>query len=72
MTDDLTKRILDEAVRAFKTAVKKSLSDLGDDMLPKVSKAIVIAVLISSQLPKKKHIPRSTIINNYYFWRGVL
>lgn len=69
MTDDLTKRILDEVVRSLKAAAKKSLSDIGDDMLPKVSKAIIIAALISSQLPKKKHVPQTTIINNYYFGR---
>lgn len=69
MTDDFTKKILDEAVRAFKTAAKKSFSDFGDNALPKVSKAIIIAFLISAQLPKKKHIPQTTIINNYYFGR---
>lgn len=69
MTDDLTKKILDEIMRSLKAVAKKSLSDFGDDVLPKVSKAIIIAALISSQLPKKKCIPQSTIINNYYFGR---
>lgn len=69
MTDDLTKRILDEVMCSLKAVAKKSLSEFGNDVLPKVSKAIIIAVLISSQFSKKKHVPQSTIINNYYFGR---